>query len=104
VEINAKLTAASHRFAALRTLIVCDVEEGYELEILQPHIAKSLRYCDLLVELHDIYRPGLSKILLKRFERTHELQIIQGGERDHLKFKELHTFLKREAGGWALQN
>ncbi len=84
-----ELKQVTEQSQAERTLIVCDAE-GYELEILQPAITNSLRYCDLLVELHDFYKPGLSKFLLQRFERTHDLRIIASGERDHSKFKELH--------------
>lgn len=63
------------------TLIFCDCE-GYELDLLQPDRAASLRWSDILVELHDFLRPHLTSTLLERFRSTHDILLIDTEERD----------------------
>ena len=46
-------------------VIICDCE-GYELELLDPEIIPILKQVRLLVELHDMFVPGLSGKLLPR--------------------------------------
>ena len=54
-------------------LVFCDCE-GFELELLDPRQAPALKQCDILVELHDNFVPGLSEKLLPRFAATHEIE------------------------------
>lgn len=56
------------------TLVVSDCE-GSEQELLDPDRVPGLATTDLLVELHDILRPGLSQALLPRFASTHQLAL-----------------------------
>jgi hypothetical protein len=56
-------------------LIICDCE-GYEAELLKPDCVQALRTCDILVELHDVFIPGISKLLLPRFAQSHSLSIV----------------------------
>jgi hypothetical protein len=58
-----------------RTLIVCDIE-GAEFELLDPEAIPKLRGVDLLVEVHDQLRPGTGDELIRRFQSTHEVQVI----------------------------
>lgn len=62
-----------------RSLIVCDCE-GYELELLQPHLLSGLSRCDLIVELHDDIDPSITSTLLARFESTHHMTIIESAK------------------------
>lgn len=50
--------------------------EGAELDLLRPDLAPGLASCEILVELHDVFRPGLSEELLPRFTRSHDVQLI----------------------------
>lgn len=64
-----------------RALIVCDCE-GCELGLLRPDLIPGLRFCDLIVELHDFINPETSSTVLSRFEGTHWIKRIRAGERD----------------------
>jgi SAM-dependent methyltransferase len=77
-----------------RCLIVSDCE-GSELELLRPDLVPSLAKCDILVELHDVFRPGLSEALLPRFANTHQIDIVHTRQRDPDAFPQL-SFLTRE--------
>jgi len=57
------------------TLLVVDCEGG-ELELLDPVQVPGLAGCDILVELHDCFKPGTSAAIAARFERTHDVQLI----------------------------
>lgn len=59
-----------------RTLILCDIE-GAEDELLDPAAVPALAQCDLLVELHEVYRPGLTGRLTERFATTHDYRQIE---------------------------
>ncbi len=56
-----------------RTLVFCDTE-GAEAELLDPERAPALREVDLIVEVHECFKPGLVKLMQQRFEATHEIQ------------------------------
>ena len=72
-------------------LIICDCE-GCELELLQPSAVPALADCDLLVELHDVLKPGLTNELLGRFKPTHEIQLIDTQDRDPRAYAHLQRF------------
>jgi SAM-dependent methyltransferase len=78
-----------------RSLIVCDCE-GYELDLFVPEVIKNLKNCDVLIELHDLYFPGLSEVLLPRFATTHDLEIIPMRPRDESKYPIVASLDARE--------
>jgi hypothetical protein len=57
------------------TVLICDVE-GYETTLLDLQEVPALRYCPMLVELHDILQPGITPLLRERFGPTHTLTIV----------------------------
>jgi len=59
------------RFTHQRTLVVCDIEGG-EAELLDPEAAPALRDMDLIVELHETARPGVTELLRQRFAASHD--------------------------------
>lgn len=61
-------------------LVVCDCE-GYELELLDPTVTPALASANILVELHDCYRPGITPTLVERFSPTHHIQLLDSVER-----------------------
>ena len=71
-----------------RLLIVCDCE-GYEIILLQPTRVPALVQADILVELHDQERPGLTSLLLARFQATHSVTLITSVERDAVIYSSL---------------
>ena len=64
-----------------RTFILCDCD-GYEMELLQPECVEGLRYCDILVELHEHLIPNAAEVMTRRFEATHGITRICQAERD----------------------
>ncbi len=56
-------------------LIVCDCE-GCETAVLDPSAAPSLAGASLLIECHDLIHEGITSTLQRRFEPTHDLELI----------------------------
>lgn len=57
-------------FAGRRALVICDTE-GAEVDLLQP--ASALAAMNIIVETHDVYRPGALATLVERFAPTHDI-------------------------------
>jgi len=55
-----------------RVLVMVDAE-GAELEILDPTLGPALAGMKLIVETHDVWRPGTLQALKTRFEPTHHI-------------------------------
>jgi len=71
-------------------LVICDCE-GFEDELLDPRRVPALERAQVLVELHDHLRPGVSMRIKERFARTHRATMIPSVPRDasaaqHLEF------------------
>jgi hypothetical protein len=64
------------RYADQKTLVVMDIE-GAEGDLLDPARYPALQKMDVIVELHDVYRKGISKIVSERFKATHDIEIIR---------------------------
>jgi hypothetical protein len=62
-------------FAGRRVLVLVDAE-GAELDILQPELSPALAGMNLIVETHDLYRPGAMASLQQRFGETHEIAVV----------------------------
>lgn len=56
----------------LRTFVLCDIE-GAEDALLDPAAAPGLRFADILVEVHEGMKPGLTDRLAARFAATHRI-------------------------------
>jgi SAM-dependent methyltransferase len=59
-------------YAGRRGLVIVDAE-GAELDILRPDLARDLVGMHIIVETHDVYRPGALRILVERFSPTHDI-------------------------------
>ncbi len=57
------------------TFIFCDIE-GAEAGLLDPVTVPEILYTDLLVEVHDCFRPGITDQLIARFLDTHKISLI----------------------------
>lgn len=62
--------------SARRPVVISDCE-GYEDVLLDPAKVPALRTVPMLVELHDMFVPGVSQRLRERFEPTHDIRAIQ---------------------------
>jgi lipopolysaccharide biosynthesis glycosyltransferase len=78
-----------------RCLIKMDVE-GCEFELLDTNVIPELQKCDVLVECHDFWRPGLSQTLVNRFAGSHEIQLIHQAGRDPLQIPFLRNLPDRD--------
>jgi SAM-dependent methyltransferase len=63
-------------FAGLRCLVMMDVE-GAEDDLLTPSAALAAMH--VIVETHDLYRPGVLDRLVARFTPTHHIVRVDGG-------------------------
>ena len=59
-------------FAGRRALVMVDAE-GAEVDILQPALSPALAGMNVIVETHDLYRPGALAIMSERFAPTHDI-------------------------------
>jgi SAM-dependent methyltransferase len=59
-------------FRGRRALVMLDAE-GAELDVLQPALSPSLAQMRIIVETHDLYRPGAMAAMLERFSPTHDI-------------------------------
>ncbi len=64
-------------FAGRRCLAVVDIE-GAEDDLLRPDLSPALAGIDLIVETHDVYRPGVLQRLKDRFAATHDIVQVDG--------------------------
>lgn len=73
VQVNGLIDHAGfdHCLAA-KTFVLCDIE-GAEDGLLDPVAAPGLRAADILVEVHDGMKPGLSDRIAARFAATHKV-------------------------------
>lgn len=63
-------------FARQRVLVMVDAE-GAELDVLRPDLSPALAGMNLIVETHDVYRPGALRELVRRFAPTHEIRVVR---------------------------
>lgn len=59
-------------FAGRRVLVMLDAE-GAEVDILDPDQSPALRDMSLIVETHDVYRPGALSTMMDRFSPSHDI-------------------------------
>jgi len=59
-------------FRGRRTLVLVDAE-GAEVDILQPALSPALAGMNIVVETHDLYRPGAMAAMLERFSASHDI-------------------------------
>lgn len=59
-------------FAGRRVLVLVDAE-GAELDVLRPDLSPALAGMKLVVETHDVWRPGALATLMERFAPTHDI-------------------------------
>lgn len=63
------------------SIIVCDCE-GFEETLLDPDLVPQLANTDILVELHEFIKPGITNRILSRFRDNHALTLIDAKDRD----------------------
>ena len=64
--------------AGVDTLVMMDAE-GAEDDLLDPQAWPALQTVRLIVETHDVYRPGVLDRVRARFEATHDITVVHPG-------------------------
>jgi hypothetical protein len=64
------------RYEGKKTLAFVDIE-GEEINLLDPERYPALRKIDVIVELHNVVNPNMSKVLSNRFEGSHTVEIVE---------------------------
>lgn len=62
-------------YANTKTLVLMDIEGG-ETTLLDPIRFPALQKMDIVVELHDVLSPDISKAVIERFTSTHDIAFI----------------------------
>lgn len=62
--------------ARCRNLIICDCE-GFEDDLFDDKVVSQLKCADVIIELHERSRAGLTERLKGRFTKNHKVQIIR---------------------------
>jgi hypothetical protein len=60
-----------------RSVLALMDAEGFEDDLLKPDDWPALRRMSLIVETHDVYRPGVMQRLIDRFSATHDIQVLR---------------------------
>ncbi len=81
-------------------VIICDVE-GCEFDLLDPAAIPGLKNVDVLVELHDMFREGVSKAVKERFSATHKVTQLHSVRRSEADFPQ-QVKLEKKLQGWAM--
>lgn len=58
-----------------KTLVICDIE-GAEAELLDPVQFPAFKEVDLIVEVHECFKPGLVQKMTERFSPSHDIEWI----------------------------
>lgn len=91
VKVGAFCDAAElNRVLLGRALVICDCE-GCELELLEPTKVPALRHTDLIVELHDLARPGITEAMSTRFRASHDVHLVDAVVRVAADYPELNV-------------
>jgi len=69
--------------------VLCDCE-GAELDILDPSEVPALSTSRIICEVHEFFRPGVTKQLVKRFRDTHDITLLYEHARDPNQFRILN--------------
>jgi len=63
-------------YAKQKVLLLCDIE-GAERELLNPDESPALKGMDIILESHECLIPGITQELIRRFEASHEITLVQ---------------------------
>ena len=75
IEIGGLFTGENFaRYPASDTLVICDIE-GDEDALLDPEKYPGLLDLNLIVELHECFKPGIARKICSRFEASHDITI-----------------------------
>jgi hypothetical protein len=72
-------------YAGQDVLLMCDIE-GAERELLDPVLSPALKGMDIIVESHECLIPGITQLLIDRFNDSQQITLVQDdGQRQLVK-------------------
>lgn len=63
-------------YAGQKVLLLCDIEGG-EKDLLNPEQSPALKGMDIILESHDCLIPGITQEIIRRFEASHDITLVQ---------------------------
>lgn len=63
-------------YAGQKVLLLCDIEGG-EKDLLNPEQSPALKGMDIILESHDCLIPGITQEMIRRFQGSHEITLVQ---------------------------
>lgn len=63
-------------YAGQKVLLLCDIEGG-ERDLLDPGRSPALKGMDIILESHECLIPGITREIIRRFEASHEITLVQ---------------------------
>ena len=63
-------------YTGQKLIVLCDIE-GAEKDLLNPSVSPSLAGMDLIVESHECLAHGITRLLMERFNSTHEITLVE---------------------------
>ena len=76
------------------SFVLCDCE-GAEVDILDPIKTPALKSCKILVEIHEFNTPSIVATLISRFRNSHEIKIIEEGDRNPSRYRILNKLPRK---------
>ena len=76
LHLEARATARSvGRRIVSGALLLSDIE-GAEASVFTPKVVDALAECEVIIELHDGFRQGVTELICSRFERSHTVELV----------------------------
>lgn len=88
---GAASTAAIEQLELSNSVVLCDID-GPERHLFSPGLVTKLVSARVIVEMHSAVHPDVERVLLDRFERTHEVHVVEASKRDPSRYPELSVF------------
>jgi hypothetical protein len=79
------------RLELSNSVLLCDID-GPERNLFSPGLIVKLASAHVIVEMHSAAHPDVEPVLLDRFERTHDVHVVEAARRDPSRYPELSVF------------
>lgn len=88
---GAASTLAIERLELTNAVVLCDID-GPERDLFSPRLVGKLTSARVIVEMHSKVHADVERVLLDRFNATHNVHVIEASKRDPSSYPELDVF------------
>ena len=99
VHLHGRATGRQLRTLPLEDAFVLSDCEGTEADIFDEDSVAALRTALVVIEVHDWARPGVERLLVDRFQLSHDIELITGSTPDAFRFDEGRWLVLRPRPG-----